>query len=112
VNVTDIKEKSVSIAFSIKNAYIDSSKMTVSFIVISIDVIRGGTPVLGTGSTQTAVMHKADYCAIGLSSDKLPIQRNEAVYNILTWPFPFRTFSFCYEHILPVISVKILHYDH
>lgn len=49
MNITGIQEKSVSIASSIKNAYIDFSKMTVSVIAISTDVIRDGKPVIGYG---------------------------------------------------------------
>lgn len=44
-----IKEKTVSIASEIKNAYIDFSKMTVSVIAIETDVIRDGKPVVGYG---------------------------------------------------------------
>jgi hypothetical protein len=56
-----------------------------------------GGPLQDMGSTQTLVIHKAGYCAIGLSPDKLPNQRDEPAYNILSWPVPFKNFSFCYE---------------
>lgn len=49
MHITDVQEKSVSIASSISNAYIDFSKMTVSVVAISTDVIRDGKPVIGYG---------------------------------------------------------------
>ena len=49
MRITDIQEKSVSIASSISNAYIDFSKMTVSVVAINTDVIRDGKPVIGYG---------------------------------------------------------------
>jgi L-alanine-DL-glutamate epimerase-like enolase superfamily enzyme len=45
----DIREKTVSIASEIRNAYIDFSKMTVSVAAITTDVIREGRPVVGYG---------------------------------------------------------------
>ncbi len=49
MHITDVQEKSVSIASAISNAYIDFSKMTVSVVAISTDVIRDGKPVIGYG---------------------------------------------------------------
>ncbi len=45
MDITDVQEKSVSIASSIRNAYIDFSKMTVSVVAIRTDVIRDGKVV-------------------------------------------------------------------
>ena len=47
MHITEVREKSVSIASSINNAYIDFSKMTIPVIAISTDVIRDGGPVIG-----------------------------------------------------------------
>jgi D(-)-tartrate dehydratase len=49
MKITAIKEETVSIASSIKNAYIDFSKMTVSVLALETDVIRDGRPVVGYG---------------------------------------------------------------
>ena len=49
MHVTEVKARSVSIASSINNAYIDFGEMTVSAIAISTDVIRDGGPVIGSG---------------------------------------------------------------
>ena len=67
MHITDIKTKTVSIASEIRNAYIDFSKMTVSVIAMSTDVIRDGNPLLVTDSTQTVVIDRSICCAIGLS---------------------------------------------
>lgn len=49
MKITAIKEETVSIASSIKNAYIDFSKMTASVLALETDVIRHGRPVVGYG---------------------------------------------------------------
>jgi D(-)-tartrate dehydratase len=49
MRITAIKEDTVSIASSIRNAYIDFSKMTVSVLVLRTDVVRNGKPVVGYG---------------------------------------------------------------
>ena len=49
MRIVDIREKTVSIASEIRNAYIDFSKMTVSVLVLTTDVIRDGKPVVGYG---------------------------------------------------------------
>jgi L-alanine-DL-glutamate epimerase-like enolase superfamily enzyme len=49
MKITSIKEETVSIASSIKNAYIDFSKMTVSVLALETDVIRNGRPIVGYG---------------------------------------------------------------
>ena len=49
MRIVDIREKTVSIASPIANAYIDFSKMTCSVVAVSTDEIRDGKPVIGYG---------------------------------------------------------------
>ncbi len=49
MKITDIREKTVSIASPISNAYIDFSKMTCSVVAVVTDVVRDGRPVVGFG---------------------------------------------------------------
>lgn len=49
MRIIDIREKPVSIASPIANAYIDFSKMTCSVVAVVTDVIRDGKPVIGYG---------------------------------------------------------------
>ncbi len=49
MRITEIREKTVSIASPIANAYIDFSKMTCSVVAVITDVIRDGRPVVGFG---------------------------------------------------------------
>ena len=49
MRIVEIREKTVSIASPIKNAYIDFSKMTCSVVAVVTDVVRGGKPVAGFG---------------------------------------------------------------
>ena len=49
MRITDIRERTVSIASPIANAYIDFSKMTCSVVAVITDVIRDGRPVVGFG---------------------------------------------------------------
>jgi L-alanine-DL-glutamate epimerase-like enolase superfamily enzyme len=49
MRIVDIREKTVSIASPIANAYIDFSKMTCSVVAVITDVIRDGKPVIGYG---------------------------------------------------------------
>ncbi len=49
MRILDIREKTISIASSIANAYIDFSKMTCSVVAVVTDVIRDGRPVVGYG---------------------------------------------------------------
>ncbi|WP_062382318.1 mandelate racemase/muconate lactonizing enzyme family protein [Pseudomonas abietaniphila] len=49
MRIVDIREKTVSIASPIANAYIDFSKMTCSVVALITDVIRDGKPVIGYG---------------------------------------------------------------
>ncbi|NBB12234.1 mandelate racemase/muconate lactonizing enzyme family protein [Pseudomonas sp. SLFW] len=49
MRIVNIREKTVSIASPIANAYIDFSKMTCSVVAVITDVIRDGKPVIGYG---------------------------------------------------------------
>ena len=49
MRITEIREKTVSIASPIANAYIDFSKMTCSVVAVVTDVMREGRPVVGYG---------------------------------------------------------------
>jgi L-alanine-DL-glutamate epimerase-like enolase superfamily enzyme len=49
MRIVDIREKTVSIASTIANAYIDFSKMTCSVVAVVTDVVRDGKPVVGYG---------------------------------------------------------------
>ncbi len=49
MKIVEIKDRVVSIASEIKNAYIDFSKMTVSIVAIVTDVVREGKPITGYG---------------------------------------------------------------
>ena len=49
MRIVDIREKTVSIASDIANAYIDFSKMTCSVVAVITDVVRDGKPVVGFG---------------------------------------------------------------
>ncbi|MGH7992569.1 MAG: mandelate racemase, partial [Limisphaerales bacterium] len=49
MRIVEIREKTVSIASPITNAYIDFSKMTCSVVALITDVMRDGKPVIGYG---------------------------------------------------------------
>jgi L-alanine-DL-glutamate epimerase-like enolase superfamily enzyme len=49
MRVVEVREKTVSIASPIANAYIDFSKMTCSIVTVVTDVVREGKPVVGYG---------------------------------------------------------------
>ena len=49
MKIVEVREKTVSIASSITNAYIDFSKMTCSVVALMTDVVRDGKPVIGYG---------------------------------------------------------------
>jgi L-alanine-DL-glutamate epimerase-like enolase superfamily enzyme len=49
MRIVDIREKTVSIASPIANAYIDFSKMTCSVVAVITDQVRDGKPVIGYG---------------------------------------------------------------
>jgi L-alanine-DL-glutamate epimerase-like enolase superfamily enzyme len=49
VRIVVLRERTVPIASSIANAYIDFSKMTLSLVALVTDVVREGRPVVGYG---------------------------------------------------------------
>jgi L-alanine-DL-glutamate epimerase-like enolase superfamily enzyme len=49
LRIIEIRERTVAIASSIANAYIDFSKMTLSLVAIVTDVVRDGRRVVGFG---------------------------------------------------------------
>ena len=49
MRITDIRETTAPIASSIRNAYIDFGKMTVSVVAVVTDVVRDGQRVVGYG---------------------------------------------------------------
>src|ERR687889_778955 len=49
MRMVDIREVTQPIASSIRNAYIDFSKMTTSLVAVVTDVVRDGRPVVGYG---------------------------------------------------------------
>lgn len=49
MKIVEIREKTVPISSSIRNAYIDFSKMNLSLVAVVTDVVRNGKPVIGYG---------------------------------------------------------------
>jgi L-alanine-DL-glutamate epimerase-like enolase superfamily enzyme len=49
VRIVDIRERTFPISSSIRNAYIDFSKMTLSLVAVITDVLRDGKRVVGYG---------------------------------------------------------------
>jgi len=49
MKIVEIRELTIPISSSIRNAYIDFSKMTLSLVAVITDVIRDGKPVVGYG---------------------------------------------------------------
>jgi L-alanine-DL-glutamate epimerase-like enolase superfamily enzyme len=49
VRILEIRDKTFPIASSIRNAYIDFSRMTLSLVAVVTDVVRDGRPVVGYG---------------------------------------------------------------
>ena len=49
MKITKVVEETKSIKSSMKNAYIDFSKMTLSIVAVCSDIIRNGKPIIGFG---------------------------------------------------------------
>jgi L-alanine-DL-glutamate epimerase-like enolase superfamily enzyme len=49
MRIVDVREETLPIASSIRNAFIDFSKMTLSVVAVVTDVVRDGRPVVGYG---------------------------------------------------------------
>ena len=59
MRIVDIRERTVSIASSIANAFIDFSKMTCSIVAVVTDVVRDGRPWWATASIPMAATARA-----------------------------------------------------
>jgi L-alanine-DL-glutamate epimerase-like enolase superfamily enzyme len=73
MRIVDIRQKTVPIASSIANAFIDFSKMDVSVVAIVADVIRDGKPVTGFGFNSNG-----RYAPRGLLADRFIPRLREA----------------------------------
>ena len=74
MRIVDIREKTVSIASPIANAYIDFSKMTCSAVAVVTDVTRDGKPIVGyvfnsTGRYGQGALMRARFLARVLEAD-------------------------------------------
>jgi L-alanine-DL-glutamate epimerase-like enolase superfamily enzyme len=49
VRIVDVREQTHPVSSSIRNAYIDFSRMTLSLVAVVTDVVRDGRPVVGYG---------------------------------------------------------------
>ena len=49
MKILDVREETKPIKSSIRNAYIDFSRMTLSLVAVDTDVVRDGKPVIGYG---------------------------------------------------------------
>ena len=49
IRILEVREKTMSIASAIRNAYVDFSKMTTSLVAVVTDVVRDGQRVIGYG---------------------------------------------------------------
>ena len=72
MKIVDIRHKTVPIASTLKNAYIDFSKMDVSVVAIETDVIRNGRPVIGYGFNSNG-----RYAPRGLLADRFIPRLND-----------------------------------
>ncbi len=73
VRITDIREMVTGIDSTIRNAYIDFSKMTVSVVAVVTDVMRDGRPVIGYGFNSNG-----RYAPGGLLRERFIPRLNEA----------------------------------
>lgn len=65
MKIMDIRQMSAPISSTIRNAFIDFSKMTVSVVAIITDVVRDGEPVVGYGFNSNG-----RYAPTGLLQDR------------------------------------------
>jgi D(-)-tartrate dehydratase len=73
MRIVDVREMVTGIDSTIRNAYIDFSKMTVSVVAVITDVIRDGTPVVGYGFNSNG-----RYAASGLLRERFLPRLREA----------------------------------
>ena len=59
MKIVEIRELTIPISSSIRNAYIDFSKMTLSLVAVITDVIRDGKPVVGYGFNSNGQIGRA-----------------------------------------------------
>jgi hypothetical protein len=57
MKIQEIREVTLPISSSIRNAYIDFSKMTLSLVAVMTDVVRDGKPVVGYGFAPYLELH-------------------------------------------------------
>jgi D(-)-tartrate dehydratase len=65
MRIVEIRNASAPISSTIRNAYIDFSKMTAAVVAVITDVVRDGTPVIGYGFNSNG-----RYAPIGLLEDR------------------------------------------
>jgi D(-)-tartrate dehydratase len=65
MRITDIRHAAVPIKSSIRNAYIDFSRMTAAVVAVITDVVRDGKPVIGYGFNSNG-----RYAPIGLLTER------------------------------------------
>lgn len=73
MRIVDIREMAAPIKSTIRNAYIDFSKMTVSVVAVITDVVRDGRPVVGYGFNSNG-----RYAPSGLIHDRFIPRLKEA----------------------------------
>ncbi|WP_274426391.1 mandelate racemase/muconate lactonizing enzyme family protein [Chelativorans sp. YIM 93263] len=101
MRIIDIAETTASIASDIRNAYIDFSKMDVSVVKITTDVMRQGEPVVGYGFNSNG-----RYSASGILRDRIIPRLREAGPDALKDPArenldPFRAWDLMMKNEKP-----------
>jgi L-alanine-DL-glutamate epimerase-like enolase superfamily enzyme len=66
MRIVDVRETTASMQSTIRNAYIDFSKMTASVVAVVTDVVRDGRPVIGYGFNSNG-----RYAAGGILRDRI-----------------------------------------
>jgi hypothetical protein len=84
MRIVDVRERTVSIASPIANAFIDFSKMTCSIVAVVTDVVRDGAPVVGYGFNSDGRYARVRSYASGCSRDSPRLTRRTC----LTTPAP------------------------
>ncbi len=80
MKITEIREKTVSIASPIRNAVIDFSSMTISVVAVHTDQRRGGEPLTGYGFTSNG-----RYAQGGILRERIiPRLMNAAIQDLVT----------------------------
>ena len=65
MRIVEVREMTAPMSGSIRNAYIDFSKMTASVVAVITDVVRDGKPVVGYGFNSNGRYAPAAFSAIG-----------------------------------------------